>query len=204
MFGCALPNSHSRQSCHPSRWLLVLKESLWYTLHMIKGKLPTNHVSSEWTPWYGAIVGQQLWQFAKLVAQSGLAQMLNAAAIRRRQFIFYWITPFPLTVPLHFLSLHLPPLCPSLLPHTHTIHQLSNSPSSSSHMLFMMSSLMIWREPWMQSSWLKLVLLSQGVDVFTNPLVASLYVHCVKGKYIPKAHKPMKKHFHEPTNYSLN
>ena len=48
MFRCASPNSHSRQSYHPSRWLLVLKESLWYTLHMIKGKLPTNHVSSKY------------------------------------------------------------------------------------------------------------------------------------------------------------
>ena len=48
MFGCALPNSHSRQSCHPSRWLLVLKESLRYTLHMIKWKLPTIHVSSKY------------------------------------------------------------------------------------------------------------------------------------------------------------
>ena len=50
----------------------------------------------------------------------------------------------------------------------------------------------------MQSSRLKLVLRSQGVDLSTTPLVASLYVHCAKGKYIPKAHKPMKEHFGNP------
>ena len=87
----------ARQSCHPSRWLLVLNS---------------------------LIVRQQLWQLAKVVAQSGLAQMLNAAAIRRRQFIFYWITPFPWTAPLHFLSLHLPHSVP-LSSHTHT--QYTNS-----------------------------------------------------------------------------
>ncbi len=49
-FGCAFPTTRLRRLCHPSRWLLVLKESFWYTLHCCNGKFPTNHVSSKyWT-----------------------------------------------------------------------------------------------------------------------------------------------------------
>ena len=124
MFGCALPNSHSRQSCHPSRWLLVLKESLWYTLHMMKGKLPTNHVSSKYR--MNFLIRGNCRAATLTACQAGRTkQTINAAVTRRSQLMFYWITPSLWRAPLHFLSLHLPHSVPPLLPHTHTIHQLS-------------------------------------------------------------------------------
>ena len=156
MFGCALPNSHSRQSCHPSRWLLVLKESLQYTLHMIKGKLPTNHVSSKYR--MNSLIWVNCWAATLTVCQTGRTKWTGTNAqcssysketvhiLLNYSFPMDSAPPFPFPPPS--------PLCPFLLPHTHThtIYQLSNSPSSSSHMLFMMSSLMIQREPWMRSS----------------------------------------------------
>ena len=151
MFGCALPYSHSRQSCHPSRWLLVLKESLWYTLHMIKGKLLTNHTSSKY--WMNSLIWGNCGAATLTVCQAGHTKQTGTNAqcssysketvhiLLNYSFPMDNAPPFPFPPPS--------PLCPSPPP-THT--QYTNSPSSSGHMLFMMSSLMIRRESWMQSS----------------------------------------------------
>ena len=135
MFEYALSNSHSRQSCHPSRWLLVLKESLWYTFHMIKGNLPTNHVSSKYR--MNSLIWGNCRAATLTVCQTGRTKRTGTNAqcssysketvhiLLNYSFPMDSAPPFPFPPPS--------PLCPSLLPHTHTIHQLSNSPSSSSH-----------------------------------------------------------------------
>ena len=48
----------------------------------------------------------------------------NVAVIQRSQLTFYWITPSPWTGPFF----HLPSAFPSdpILPHRHTLHQLSH------------------------------------------------------------------------------
>ena len=154
MFGCALPNNHFRQSFHPSRWLVVLNESFRYALHMIKGKLPTNHVSSKYQ--INSLMRGNHGATTSIACKAARTKQTgtnaNAAVLRRSHLTFYWITPSPWTVLLfHSLLLHLP-LSPP--PPTHI--QYTNSSTSLDHRLFMMSSLMIRWEPWMQSSWLKL------------------------------------------------
>ena len=143
MYGCALPNSHSRQSCHPSRWLLVLKESLWYTLHMVKGKLPTNHVSSKYQ--MNSLIWGNCRAATLTVCQAGRTKRTGTNAqgssYLKETVLDY---SFPMDSAPSFPFPPPSPLCPSPPP---TLTQYTNSPSSSGHMLFMMSSLMIQREP---------------------------------------------------------
>ena len=194
MFGCALPNSHSRQSCHPSRWLLVLKESLRYTLHMIKGNLPTNHVSSKYR--MNSLIWGNCRAATLTVCQTGRTKRTGTNAqcsSYSKETVDFSHGQWPsISFPYTFPTLSLPSS------HTHTIHQLS---------LFIRSHAVhdeLTDDPERAMDAIILFLRSQGVGLSTNPLVASLYVHCAKGKYIPKAHKPMKKHFGKPTNCSLN
>ena len=151
MYGCALPNSHSRQSCHPSRWLLVLKESLRYTLHMIKGNLPTNHVSPKYR--MNSLMWGNCGAATLTACQAGRTKRTDTNAQcssnSKETVDILLIYSFPMDSAPPFPFPPPSPLCPSPPP-THT--QYTNSPSSSGHMLFTMSSLMIRREPWMQSS----------------------------------------------------
>ena len=149
MFEYALSNSHSRQSCHPSRWLLVLKESLQYTLHMIKGKLPTNHVSSKYR--MNSLIWGNCRAATLTVCKTGRTKRtgINAqCSSYLKVTVDILLLPHghcpSISFPSTFLTLSLP----SSPTHTH------NTPTLPLHQvtLFMMSSLTIRREPWMQSS----------------------------------------------------